>query len=494
MFKCVRFIDAIISMIRLSLLFLMLSVSCLGQTRTYSVKKQQKDFEILKESLLHVTGQPYLYTDSATFVHLFDSISSYIDEPRTAVELFRAFSFLTASIQCGHTNLSPNTRLLRDYLFFSETFPFSIMVFDGKLYAADRYGKDPRVEYGNEIIEINGHSSSQVLHDMHAHVSSDAKNVTLKNRYLRYNFNLYYYITFGSTDSFKIKFTNSELDTLVLGARAELEDFKSFRLRYRSDPFAQYGKKKNEFGRLKSNKDLGYSLLELPSFQKAQGKSYQSFIDAKMRSINKKSYEYLVIDLRGNLGGKPQTYLMGYFTNSTEHIIEFRLRTGDKPTYQRYLKKWNKFYFLYLLTRWRHNQLAKSGHHHIQKGGIVVQPESEHCDKQLIVLIDGLTFSAGSNLAANLKDKANAIVIGEESGGSYKQGNTGQLRMKLPKTKFGLSLNPIYFNNNVKLNQGDAGLIPDIMVLSDFSSKKKDDPFIKAVEDYILTKQITPLK
>jgi hypothetical protein len=46
-------------------------------------------------------------------------------------------------------------------------------------------------------------------------------------------------------------------------------------------------------------------------------------------------------------------------------------------------------------------------------------------------------------------------------------------------------INPVYYSNNVGLEMGTSGLIPDILVEPGFEYSKKNDPYMNAALDYL---------
>lgn len=467
-------------------ILLLIPLFLVGQSKKlYSVKKQAKDFKVLKEGLLEVTGNPYLYTDSISLNALFDSVENELKVPHSSPEIFYLFSELASNIKCGHTQLYPSSRLYREYLFHPTSLPVDLTTVDQKIYATGSFGKNPQIKKGYRVIEINNNTPKKILSEMHKHISSDGDNTTLKNYFIAEYFNFYYYITFGIEESFLVKFINERGDTLLGKWSPKQPSFAKFKNKMESSKLKPHSISRT-YGRLKIISDKNYCYFSLPTFNYKNEISYRAFVDASFKKIKASQMDYLVIDLRGNTGGTPQNYLMGYLTDKNSCIDRKECKNGHKPRFAGHYKKWRLSFLVYRFYLGRTRKALKHGKDkfEIRQEIETVDPELR-CNKKIIVLIDGLTFSAGANLSANLREKSDALVIGEESGGSYKQGNTGDLMLKLPHTKFTLLVNPFYFNNCVNLEEGEAGLIPDIVVHKKFEPNKKEDPYIKKVEEFI---------
>ena len=100
-----------------------------------------------------------------------------------------------------------------------------------------------------------------------------------------------------------------------------------------------------------------------------------------------------------------------------------------------------------------------------------------------------MTFSAASNLTSTLKEHSNAITIGEETGGSYLKCSSGGLLLKLPNSKLKLRVNPIRFENNVKIKETKGGVVPDYVIKPDMIWDSKNDVQLKFALELISKKK-----
>lgn len=463
---------------------LLLVYSCYTTGKTYSVKQQNRDFQILKTTLLDNTAKPYLYTDSVTLQQTFSAVEKELQSPKSSLELFRLFSQPVNQVRCGHTSLFVPGRATIQYFSGPVTVNGDVWLLNERLYARTPIGRDPRIEKGNEIIAINGKNIPAILDDMRAYCSSDGYNNTLKDRFLNEVFFLFYYVAYGPSDQFTFDFISSRGDTLSTVVKATPGSLENFRSKTKSSAFFVKKKKApKSFGSLKIDKVKNCAILKLPSFRKAEGKAHELFIDNCMNRVNRSDVEFLVIDLRGNLGGRIQRRLMGYLCYERQLVATQTCYDLEKPVYNKHIKKWwNEDYRRYKkhMRTNRRNGLAKERNYY----ATTFSPHKK-ITKKIIVITNGMTFSAGGNLAAILKEKRNAVIVGETTGGSYEHLNTGTLRMKLPETKMTFIFNPIYSNNGCHLTYEEKGLPPDIAVTETPGWKTKDDPYLKAVYDYI---------
>lgn len=444
-----------------------------------TINKQKKDFEILKTTLLENTGKPYLYNDSLTLVAKFDAVERQLDEYRSDWELYHMFSSLVADVKCGHTLMMPSKRLASIFYSYPTTLPGDVTLVDGKLYALStfRTKEKPRISKGNEIVSINGVMMDEILQEMYKYFSSDGHNTTLKDRFFKDFFLFQYYLAFGATYNYDLEFVDKSGDTLSVTVPAEQPPFNSIARKAMKNPINQIPGSR-DWGKLKISKSNDYALLKFETFFYSEGVGYNEFLETTFTRIKNSGVNNLIIDLRDNLGGKPQVQLMGYLSETSVPIVSMEMNDAKKPKYKRYIKK-SSFYRRYRKEMRKAKNAIVKGDGTYKIEGISPSGFTENVfSGKIYVLTNGFTFSAGSNLAANLKEKCGAVIIGEETGGSHREGNTGQLVLRLPKTKFEIMINPIYYSNMTALNVGDAGLPPDIYTTDKYGQKRSEDPFM----------------
>lgn len=452
--------------------------------KTLKVHEQLEDFVVLRTSLLENTGAPYLYIDSAKLAARFDSIQLILNKPLTPRELFKHFSYMTSQLKCGHTQCYPSKQLVKSFLNTRSSISGDITVVNGSIYATRSIGKNPPIPKGSKIQSINGFTSAELLNRMRRHFSSDGENITFKDRVFSELFLLYFYLTQESSDVFRIAYIHPDGDVRTKVIPASLPDFEYHNKKMESSTFLSEPDPSTE-GSVRINRKKGYALFQFPSFRYSSGKKYQQFLADAVTKVNKSGVGFVVLDLRDNLGGKPQILLMGHLCQNQESFLSLSCDDIKLPSYKKHFKKRDQWFRKYrkIIRITRKSQNMGGSHFNVT---LKSDNKLEKINGKLIVLINGASFSASANLAGNLQTKCDATIIGEETGGSYVQGNTGQLILKLPHSKMMISINPIYYNNQIKgSSESKVGVQPDIIVKEAFGQKKRDDPYMKAVETFI---------
>ena len=199
------------------------------------------------------------------------------------------------------------------------------------------------------------------------------------------------------------------------------------------------------------------------------------------KKLNQDSIQNLILDLRSNGGGLSQDYIAGFFTDSS-YVYESLQYKGKTRLNRHYCNPFNSQRLAVLTVR-----IASKFHK--KPFEFKTKPRKNRFKGQLYILTNGMTFSAASNLTSTLKEHSDAITIGEETGGSYLRCSSGGLILKLPNSKLKLRVNPIRFDNNVKMKETKGGVAPEYLVKPDMFWDSKNDVQLKFALELISKKK-----
>jgi C-terminal processing protease CtpA/Prc len=217
-------------------------------------------------------------------------------------------------------------------------------------------------------------------------------------------------------------------------------------------------------------KDPAVAKVRIPSFT---GDEYPRWIEDTFRALHEKGTKALIIDLRSNGGGEDAygVMLVSYLTDKPFHYVDrvtvktmtwsfedhwdakrldaeqrARLRKGMTPNPAGG----------YFLSEEIHDSLGEK------------QPAKYRFPGDVIILIDGKTFSTAADFCAVIHHLKRATFIGEETAGAYYGNNSGtEPTVTLPnsKVRFGLPLASSW--NAVSGYAGKRrGTIPDQVVVT----------------------------
>lgn len=444
---------------------------------TLTIDQQQRDFEILSKTLLEYHQGLFDYSDSSEVYKRFDNLKEALQTEYSIVEQYALYANFIASINCIHTTCD-NKLIKNDIKKTNFLLPFRTYYSNNRLITTQSFTKDSclLIDSNDVILKINNLPIADIKTELFKMISSDGQNITYKEANLRFRFEYYYYLKYHPQDSLLISYSHKN-DTLEKFFHTISYDSL---LSQNQNKFRQKVKFKKAQKNLISYSDSNhhYVYLKLP-YPLPKNLFHHYKIKQFFKNIDTTYFNNLVIDLRNNGGGKDQSYLAGFFTKD-KYIFE---------TATCNIKHFKPKYYKYFTRRYSYYNFAIRCFKFIKKQNIYCKPKTYY-PGNLYVFINGLTGSAASNLASNLKEKSNAITIGEETGGGYRGCNTGLLYLELPHSKMTIAINHIKVKNNITKNYKLDGVTPKYIINKPFNQFDQTDYFIKKLKEIIQYNQV----
>jgi len=396
--------------------------------RKFQAKQLQEDFLILRKVLEEAHPGLYRYTDKKTLDARFDGAFKLLNKEMTEREFFPIVASIVSAIKDDHTSSLPSSELM-SYL---KTFPLNLRFIKGKAYIVS--SPDNAITLGSELLSINGKKMSGITRTIFAHIEGDGDIESGKYRLLSQRFKLYYNLFIEQPNSYKIEYREAakrQKKRISVPPIIENEAKVLARIDDGKKPL-----------RLEFLPESQTALLTIKSFNESvitkAGQDYRKFMEAAFQEIKEKNISNLIIDLRGNRGGKDVfgallfSYLMGkefryydYLETSTNKITLAQYTDADANLY----KKFAEDLMPGITGRFR---LKESAHPNLR----LQQPQKNHFDGNVWFLINGLCFSATAEFASIAHYHRRGSFVGEEVGGAYYGNTSGRsLHLTLPNTK-----------------------------------------------------------
>ncbi len=369
------------------LLTILTLISCINKsnpidiTKVYPLKEYQDDFKQMVELLRTKHPQPYEFIPEDSLTNMAKIQYDKITDSTKISEFLWLCEAVVSAINCGHTDmLGPNYSKLPQ----SQFFPVNVYYFDSKLYVTNTRENTDKLSPGDEILSINGIKSETIQKEMFQHLSSDGDGTHKNRKYELTNFNFSWLcpLFFNYPDYYLLTVKRKEnVEEIKLGRETEFKPNKSFL--YTSDSPLCFD----------INEEKNAAIITIRSFD-YYGKQisvFKSFIDDCFHQINENNIENLIIDLRHNGGGEPacSSYLLEHITKQP-----FTYFQDDVKGYSK-LKK-------------------------------TIQPNPNGFKNKPYVLTDGMCFSSTGHFCSIIKEKGWAILVGDETGGTYSCNDFGK--------------------------------------------------------------------
>lgn len=488
-------------------------------TAKHSYQALVNDLEIAHSALQEAHPGLYWYISKDQLTSKFDSLKNSIKDSLTSLQFYQIFAPLVADIKCGHTRLVyPGIKLNKhqqDSIKKLGQLPLTQLKYfvqDSNIYVKGiKSNSLQSIQKGDELLSINQINADEILKKEKSLFASDGYNQTFKNQILNSSFANYYYLAYGKKDTLNIKIKR---DTNLLSYKLTYvkpikknsqttnkadqkkdsklaKDQKKFERRNAYKGFDADKKPLLDFKIDTVLPHTGIMKVKDFSFEKS---NFSRFFKESFKEIENNNIENVILDLRDNGGGKLMAcnLLFRYLYNQPHKFTgraEMNARNFTCLKYKEESGLTKVFKTIFYPSIWLGNQLIikkdSLGFYSKLPTDKLLKPKKHAFNGNLLVLINGHSFSATSLLSANLQSVNRGVFIGEETGGGYNKCTAGNIPyIILPesglKLRLPLKVIPIV---NQRLLEG-RGVFPNYEVAESLNEliENKDAILNKAKE------------
>jgi len=455
--------------------------------KTYPAGALKEDLQILWNMLEEGHGGLDRYTPTSDLKNCYDKILSGLTKPLTEFDFYLRLLPLITEIKDGHTalQLSPGASAFLDAqpVFF----PFGLRFLNGKTYIFRNLSLEENIKAGTELLAVNGTPMTEILSHLLPLIPSDAGIRTSRIRKLEFPaiFGRLLTLRYGRRESFRLRLKQ-------IGSR-DIEEFSVPGI-IGTDISRIFGARFPAASRRLPLYELSFrgttAVLTIRNFgddSEPGSLPYPVFLENAFRALNEKNISKLIIDLRGNGGGRDE-----YGKLLFAHVM-------DRPfLYYLALEARKDRYDLFRFT----NETKKSTEEladlvrkndrgwydllgHPNSGP--QNPRSPRFSGRIAILIDGLSFSTTGEVVSLFHFNKKAVFFGEECGSGYYGSTSGFIVWAtLPNTGLQVKIPLILCTLDVYGYSKEHGLIPDISVsptIEDLLAER--DPIIEKALQFL---------
>ena len=417
------------NLIRIILLVFLLPSLVSGQTPKGT--GYRKDLIVLKKALEENYPSLYRFKSKAAINKLFEKSIQETANPTTERDFYKTLKRILSAVEDGHLSCSPPARLEQQFDEVEKYFPVSLYFTEDKAYVD--CSNSSSLSSGTAITHINGMGIEAIRKELFNYIVSDGEIETKKYWILNRSFWFYFNLIYGPRETHRITYKNSngQLQKTVVPAALRKD------LQCRS----LTADKETPLVDLKFLRP-DMALLQIRTFAEPDLQSahidFAQFLEAAFRELKERKATSLLIDLRGNGGGRDVygALLYSYLSDTTFRYYQ-KLETAS-------------------------GELGEKEHPNLA----IQQPTPNRFSGKTYVLINGLTFSAASEFCTVVKANNRAVFIGEETGGTYCGNTSGDFfEVILPYSRFTIFLPTTkYTMVTTDPKNTNRGIIPNYVV------------------------------
>jgi len=440
--------------------------------RILSAEQASRDVALLRRALETVHPGLYRYSDKPVIDAAFARLEAAAAAPITELALHAEIARLLAVIHCDHTK-AEMSEALGDFRTRNAThLPLRFQLIEGRMIVVSSDGQPGAPPAGSEILAINGKPVPALLLQLAPLVAYDgttdqaiAAKLADDSDLMGDDFNENYPALFGFPESWEVEW---KAVGSVASVTATLKPIRFAQWTALAGPGAKY---RSEFYNAITWRMSGKTArLGIDTFVNYRNLVQASaFLSGFFASMKEAGTDHLILDLRNNGGGSEDVsvalgrYLIDRPFTWSKPIRYKAVRYGDLPDY---FETWGdreaRFNppldaFTRSADGW-YDRIPVLGGEAVSDGDSTFeqQPISELAYRGRLTILSGPRNGSGATRTiAQLKEKAGAVIIGEDSAGSAEGPTSGSIfLLKLPESGIKVRIPEAWNRTNI------AGFVP----------------------------------
>ncbi|MFN0083644.1 MAG: S41 family peptidase [Ferruginibacter sp.] len=425
----------------------------------------KQDIEILKGIVTDMHAGAYAYNSPAALNKLFDSVKNSINTPLTTRLFFNKVNYILDRLKCIHTDAYLPDEYYDSISKRAVFFPTPLVNINGRLYVNSDVQDIP---LGAQVLSINDIPASKIINDLQFFRHADGNSFAIRKTAIDEDFSYNYFIAYGDAAEFSIDFikdSSIKTETKIFEAQ-KLTDLYANR---NNTSFYYFPTDVDYDFEIDDNyKTATLTLRSLNFYSYNAVHAFNNFLSNSFRLIKQNGIKNLIIDCRNNGGGyyTPTYSLLSYLVHKKLPEYDSATQRFEKLSYTQYIAPEDT-------DKIEEQDSAFLSYKKLCKGLYTLNtdeitqwvPQKERFKGQIYVVTNGQVISAAATLVAVLKDKTNAVIVGEETGGGNDAHNAGMVNFILPHSKIKVEIPTRRYYQPIVKKQAGRGVLPNKEIL-----------------------------
>ena len=447
-------------------LCLFISANCIAvfaqnkQDSIYEPDEMIEDFNYLHQQIQLNHPGIFKYTSAQKWDSIYNETIKKLDKPLRDVKYRLIIRSYLSNVKCGHTQVLPSNESIKNFNKHKHyAAPFKVAIINNKLIVTENLSNDSNLVIGTEIIKINNHTAKEIVNSIFEIQNADAGLASMKSYYGASQFQSYFNAYFEEDSVFNLDGVdvNGNYQTFVVKEKKG----KKNKIKTTTIKYNLFNQKNGSF-RICGG-DSQTAVMKISSFQM---NNTAKFYSRAFDQLKENDIKYLILDLRGNGGGNilDAAELISYLSKDTFSYSFVRGKQG--LTYNKNASQKLIYYFSRtMLNLFGNKNEIENQYHYFFSYDKKQLKEDNHFEGAVFCLIDNGSFSAASFVAAYMKHKAKAILIGQETAGTEMGCYAVQTPILiLPNTKNYIRIPHYQFKHHLPITNNERGVIPNIEI------------------------------
>lgn len=400
-------------------------------SKVYTVQEYLTDLDQLGQKLMDIHPNVFKFTPKEEFLDLISAKKKLINMHTTYGEFRWHCNEIIASVNCSHTSMGdfyPEDQMVPA----SKRFPLQVRWTDNSLYIIDLLNTKSGLKIKDKITSINGTEVDELIEKIYKRIPSQGFIETTKNHVFNTWATLLIPFALNFPESYSIQLEGQEESISLNKAQQTLDPISDTSIKRCGEPLCLDILDNSETAILGVYSFNFYPWNNLDVFK--------DWINEAFEKIRKKKIKNLIVDVRFNGGGSPESsiYLLRHLVDKTftyYGVTDYDDKEGKGPQ----------------------------------------EPFKNHFKGRKYFLIDGNGNSTTGHFMSIVKVLKLGTIIGEELG-SNQFCSAGQTVARLKNTKL-----EFYVANNT--NETMATALPDeIGILPDHYVNQSIDEYVNQID------------